>query len=282
MHNCFEYDNVNEIWRMEFGSLSEIVEYAVDGPCHYEGNRREIHEYLTEGGSFREGMTGKSAVAALTNPPVHLTRTVAEMADLLRQSIPPPQRKARKTRRNLDSGDEFDADAWARHDPDGWSETRREHVPNPSVRIGINTTCIWWMKPEHLLYRGAAAVALSDILTAQGINNEIRAFNSTRGLAEREGLVAMWLTVKPFTSPIDISAAAVALASIGFYRTIMFAAKVRGCKSKSHGSLGSVIPLPKSEREGLDILFDSDITDAASAILTVNKFVERMKEQPNV
>jgi hypothetical protein len=156
-------------------------------------------------------------------------------------------------------GDELDPMAWARRDGDGWSETRRER------------------KPADLLYRGAAAAALVDLLTDRGLSVELSMFFSSMGLekSRRGERFILRVIVKHADRPMDIGAVALAAAEIAFFRIITMSASGRLARRVLHDRMGYVAPLPDVDAADYDIVLDSDVLTESAAIDAVERHMAR-------
>src|ERR1051326_7143527 len=223
--------------RIEYASLTEALELAarrgyaagddaelIDG--RLERAAAESAESCNASGYFNGHNLG-SITHAVSNPPAELLRTVESMRARIAAQIPLPQRTRRRLATRRESGDELDALAWINRRPDGWTECVRDTVDSEVITIGVNLSTECSQRAESLLYRGAVAAALADILTAQGRSVEIVAIHSITAASTKIGRFESRLIVKASTAPLDIGAVAVALCEIAFYRLIVISADMR-------------------------------------------------------
>jgi hypothetical protein len=174
----------------------------------------------------------------------------------------------------LADGDELNAGAWVRRELDGWSQTKKVQRQKRVIRIACNVSVSALRKPEELYYRGAAAAALADILEAAGHSVEITMFTSQLGLFESksDSMSVMSCTVKQADAPMDLDSVALALAEIGVFRTVTFCAWATAATMKTSGSLGYPELLPRADRQGYDVIFESDILSKEAAIHALRRY----------
>ena len=87
--------------------------------------------------------------------------------------IEPPQNRQRVRKWSEDDGDEMDLDR-LQHDQAYWSTTTRKHRPGPqniTIISSIDMSCS--VRSRECLWRGAAAVALTELLEAAGYRVEL-------------------------------------------------------------------------------------------------------------
>jgi hypothetical protein len=141
----------------------------------------------------------------------------------------------------------------------------RETTPKRSVTIGVNLTVHCGRRAEHLLWRGAAAAALADILTQRGVNVEVVAFWSISDMSNTIGKVVSRYIVKRADMPMDVGAVSVALAEIAYARLVALYGLARHVPGRLNEGLGRCESLPQQDRAGIDYLAEQDITDRPAA-----------------
>lgn len=275
------------IHRVEYASVSDIVAVATaEGEGNHAGNidtidQRNRRHAAEDGDGYFNGYSLESIIAALDNPPQELVLAVERIKDQIETKVVAPTGRRRRTVRRLELGDELDPIAWVSRSPEGWSETRYQTERKHVARIAVNLSVHCRRTPQQLLYRGAAAAALADVLTVQGYSVEIVAFQSGSGLSSGQGSAVSSTIVKRADAPLDIGAVALALSEIAFFRIVTMSADARLCTSKLTGGWGHVEPLPDQDRKQFDIILDSDILTEAAAIAVVSRYATGITKARN-
>ena len=133
------------------------------------------------------------------------------------------------------------------------------------MTIGVNLTVHSGQRAEHLLWRGAAAAALADILTGRGINVEIVAFWTISDMSTASKMVVSRYVVKRADMPLDLGAVSVALSEIAYARLVALYGLARHLPGVLSDGLGSCNTLPPQDRAGIDYLAESNITSRTAA-----------------
>lgn len=153
------------------------------------------------------------------------------LEDLRHAALPTPKSRKRKMRWSSESGDELDLDR-LRAGQDYWRTTRREMQTGPStmtVLVDVGANCN--VAAEDILWRGAAAVALTQILEAAGYRVELWSVIRSRELFNSDttdGVVGCCL--KRTEDPLDVSTLINAVSG-WFFRTVGFLSLTLGNKS---------------------------------------------------
>jgi hypothetical protein len=124
------------------------------------------------------------------------------------------------------------------------------------VRIAINTSASAGVSADTLFGRGAACMALIDVLTRYGKETDITLFFSTKAATH---FVAVW-PVKPAGHRINPDRLAYAIGHPSLMRRQFFAALEHGAGEHAasfYGGYGYPVPLPK-DAGTYDIMIDSD------------------------
>ncbi len=143
-----------------------------------------------------------------------------------------------------------------------WVNSLRERIADT---IGVNLTVNAGQRAEHLLWRGAAAAALADILTQRGVNVEIVAFWTIGRISNRSDMVVSRYVVKRADMPLDLGAVAVALAEIAYARLICLYGLGRHMQGILSKHMGHCETLPAQDRAGIDYLAESNVTSRERA-----------------
>lgn len=256
-------------WTREFDSVTELIEFAENGPLGYAGN----HDLANGWEAGANGHTFNTLKAAIANPPTSLTGPVKEMAEQLVDSIRPPTRTRRKLRRNLEDGAELDPEAWLYRRPDGWSDTERVRTEKRIVRVLSHSGVLSHRSPSELMWRGAAVVAMADILTEMGFSVEVVGAARAREVDGRYGTVMTSAVVKRAESPIDLGALCLCLCEVGFHRLATLAVRARILTVPCAAAYGGTCNFTPEDRVGFDAVMDSDVYTKEAAYAAVLKIV---------
>jgi hypothetical protein len=258
------------IHRVEYGSVREIVEDALSTYAQTPENEarlRALHALAFTGDyKWANYYTRERLLDQVFNPPGDLLRAVDRMREHLIGELDLPTRPRRQVRRGLDWGDELDADRWLHRDPAPWERTERAPEPRRTITIGCNVSAHHQIKPEQLLYRGAAALALADLLTSQGCNVGIVLFKCVESPTNQVEQGVVRCVLKAPDMPLDLSALTFALCEIAFYRCVVVCAAARRWPGKLGSGLGYPNGLPAPDRRGLDYLIDSNVLGEDAAV----------------
>jgi len=262
------------VWRYEFGSVSEALADALDDYAQNCTTQEYLRKRLGYALSGRDGWANRFTKARLlrelSEPSQHLLDAVDRMRERLVGEVSMPAVARRRIRRGQEFGEELDADRWLVRDLAPWERCVRERTARRTVTIGCNLSVNAGVKPAQLLARGAAALALADILTSRGVNVGIVLFDSRSDPTRTVRRAVVRHHVKDPTMPLDLSAVAFAMCEIAFFRVAMALGGMRHFPGSMHESLGCARNLPAADREGLDFLIEADVLseDAAAAWLT--------------
>jgi hypothetical protein len=131
-----------------------------------------------------------------------------------------PTSHKRRTAWSEDGGDELDVHRM-RSGQAPWQECRRQSVSAPQmVSIVINVSASANVPTENIIWRGAAALVIADLLEAAGFNVEIvGVFHSYRGFRNGNHYLLAY-RMKRLDQPLDI-ATLVNAVSGWFFRTVI-------------------------------------------------------------
>jgi len=258
------------VWRFEHDSIRDAVRDAFTDYAQTEANRDKINlshrRSLTGDNTWAHHFTQERLLAEVSNPSQHLLDTVEEMKREIVGDLDLPAAPRRKVKRGLDYGDELDADRYLNREPNAWDRNCRELQPRRAVTIGCNVAVHFRRRPEELLYRGAAALALADVLTERGVNVGIVVFKCVREPSDRVEKAVTRYPVKDPLMPLDVGALAFAMCEIAFARVI----GVHGASRHYPGSLDSGYgysdDLPWADAKGLDYLIEQTVVSKESAV----------------
>lgn len=258
----------------EFDSVGSVVEYAFSrGAGDMAGNARFADSWLVRysGESWVAGATEDKVRQWLSTPPADILSAVAGIRDRIAEQVEPPTRKRRKLDRNREDGAELDPQAFIERRADGWTDVRAVRAPKSVVRVAVNLAVSCSRGRDELLYRGAAVVAIADVLSAAGHSVEVMAVHCASRASRGESTQAICVTVKPADAPLDVSSLCTACCEIGFFRYVVLAASARLAVGAVDPGLGYPRRLGSTEAKGMriDVAVDADVFDRESAIAAV-------------
>ena len=278
--------------RVEYESMSELIELALDRESgQNESNRAYVNGRLDQiesksgndydGITYYNGYTVSMMLKCIENPPTDLMMRVDELRRQIESGIEVESGRRRRVIRRLDAGDEVDPFAYAMGEVDCWSEARMVNAVKPVVRIAVNVVVSAMYGPETVVWRGAAAAALADILTIQGYSVELYAFEAVENFSDEpdEFRSVSKVIVKHSDMPIDLPSMAFALSEIAFFRIVMMSAGGRCLTGRIRLGWGRPVDLPPKETAEADIVIDQHIRSKEAAEALVRKYAHGIKSR---
>lgn len=217
-------------------------------------------------------------------------RGVAVVEEMLKElseaDLPRPQSRKRKSRWSEDSGDELCYDRLRGAQP-YWRETVRQMVHSQNtVTILVEIGALGSVDHEDILWRGAAAIALANILEDAGYQVEIWSVQLSLNTYKNRAASLRAVKLKECNQPFDLAALVNAVS--GWYlRTLNFASRVlsQHGNAENHGGMGSRVN-PEEYPAVLDMISTDEnrmvIADAycykdavSTAKAELNKFIEK-------
>jgi hypothetical protein len=255
--------------RITFDSVGEAVVDALADYAQNDHNRTfiagRLAGHMNGHDDWANYYTRSKLLDTIANPPRKLLAAVEEMRQSLMDEVCPPVCSRRRVVRNQDFGDELTPEAVLVRSLTPWERMSRETQPRRSVTIGVNLTVHSGQRAEHLLWRGAAAAALADILTQRGVNVEIVAFWTIGRISNRSDMVVSRYVVKRADMPLDLGAVSVALAEIAYARLICLYGLGRHLPGILSKHLGHCESLPEADKAGIDYLAERNVTSREAA-----------------
>src|SRR5262245_9403611 len=152
----------------------------------------------------------------------HGMEVIQEMLDALREvALPRPQNIRRQRTWSEDTGDEICLDRMKRGQP-YWRTTHRDHRPGPlSVTIVTDLETSMYVKPDDILWRGASAICLTQLLEEAGYRVELWTAAHSGSSEDRSKEFLNATCLKRGGEPIDLSSFVNAVSGWS-YRTINF------------------------------------------------------------
>ena len=256
------------VYRYHWESISALVADAARNAAQSPAWLTELDGWLGKAGTrFMNGMTLAKLAVAVSQPDASLLQAVDELRAEIADSVQLPKAARRHVVHARECGQELDPDAVRERRPNAWDGTARQPTPSRCVTIGINLSANCHLRQEHLLYRGAAACALADVLSERGVNVRIVAFDATRDPSEAVKLGVVSVELKAADMPMDLAAVATAACDIGFFRLGVVTAQCRRWPGdKPDDGLGYATALPAADRAGIDYLVEQHVTTREAAV----------------
>ena len=177
------------------------------------------------------------------------------------------------------SGDELDLERLQSGDPLCWKSYKREKTDGPtSLTIIIDTSTPWNVHSSDILWRGAAAIALTHVLESKGYSVELWVTNGATFFANRSypGVTACCL--KRTSDPLDMSTLVNTVAG-WFYRTVTFTLMDTIC-AKTHETCSSGYGCVYNPTEtDLDEITPDALRIYSSGVFTFNGAVSLMESE---
>lgn len=203
----------NEIWK--FDSVAEMDrETNPDFARDYVGNTSFIGRELKTFDDVKDAITSNWDEGILT---------MMEFSERLENETLPEIKSLKARRRYNNSEGEVDTDRMLGGDPNYYFQMEKEQDGKlPEVTIVIDCTGEYYRDAMDLLWRGAAAIAMTKILEEKGYRSEIWACSGSRFYDEHPDRgVVVATQLKKTSDPLDVSTL-INTVSGWFFRTEMF------------------------------------------------------------
>ncbi len=267
--------NASKEFRHEFNSVGEAIEFAISDIAPINSSNQSVIARMKEysGKSFWNRRTLDDIRAMVNSPDVDLMGKVETMREKLGVEFPLPSTVKRQRRRGLCEGDEIDADRYARRVPEIWEKVVRVSADKRIVRIGVNICVNASERAENMLWRGAAAIALSDYLQASGASVEIVAFDASSSACNQTTYSLFSIICKRADMPADQGAIVTALCELGFFRAVLFL-----CEAKmlpGYVDYGTSSLLRPEDAKTVDFLLDTNVKGESAAIAWIESAINK-------
>lgn len=211
-----------------FDSLTELMNYTDAGKFSNSEGTDWVGAYLP---------TWSAAVDKVVQPWPEGAAIVESFVERLEDSALPEVRdRKRRVRFNDHDGDDIDLDR-LRSGQDYWRKSERQETHGPqTLTVITDLTARAYVDAKDVLWRGAAAIAITKILEAKGYQVELWAIkgwhrtNNTQGL-DKVNRVVTGVQLKRPCDPLDVGTISGAL-SAWFYRTINFTMTKTQCSKE--------------------------------------------------
>lgn len=266
-------------YAVEFDSIGHVIKLAQAAGVARHADSAVIVDQRNKSSSGKEWANYATFAKInewMVKPQPGLVAAVEDMKRRIEDVVQAPTRERRKLRRNREDGDELDPQAVLERRADGWTEVEHTAVPKHTVTIGVNLTVAAVCKPHHLLYRGAAAAALADLLTQSGHSVEVVGFVACRHPGNMVDDIMMRVPLKRADMPMDMTSLAVAAAEIGFFRMVMISCIGRVIPGRVDWGFGSPRSMRAEELMNVDVCMDANLFGEEAAVAAVQAAMARV------
>jgi hypothetical protein len=269
-----------ELGSGDYPDVESFLEAVAAGPLRSENRETFDRFYERDGGAgaswYGAGCeTGRAVLKVVREGWPEGARMVADLLDKTSAATAVPLDRRRRMIRT-DQGDSLDMVAVYRgHLDRAWSRAVRRTSRGPQrVSILANMLCSGFESALVLAWRGAAAVAIADRLTAAGYQVRIVVGFGGRCKGEK---VSCRITVKDHGGPLD-EATAAAVAVPGFFRALGHAWTAAHHPDRI-GSPG--MSVQSCDLEADEIVLSHEIRDESSAVAAIDSAIERVNQGPD-
>ncbi len=185
--------------------------------------QKDVADYRQVGRRFRGWNEARAAAESPWQDGLDILQEMIFEVDRERIEVPAALDVRRRRRWAADDGDEVCLDR-LRAGQDAWQSTARVAVNHPrQVTIFANVSASAGVSHDAILWRGAAAICLADLLEKQGYRVELWACEYGRSLHMDNQYSLDAAKLKGMAEPLDISTIVNSLSG-WFFRTVFFQA----------------------------------------------------------
>ena len=265
-------------------SVGLFLEHALaDGQATHPANAAQADNhssaraYSADRRAFYNGFSRDTLTEAIANPPCNLTIAVDELTAEITSATIAPTGVERQTVYGLSVGAEVDPVSYGLCQYGTmWTDAVDTQADRLTLTLACNLSVHSRQSASELLYRGAAAAALADLLTLRGYSVEI--LGCTSGVVycgtRSSSLAPRYLhsvLVKPADAPMDVASVALVLSEIAVFRMAFLAIKLRSAPRRVQEGIGQPRDLNEADKAELnaDIVCDQTVTSRADAVAWV-------------
>jgi hypothetical protein len=175
-------------------------------------------------------------------------------------------------------GDEVDFDKLRAGQP-FWRKSVREETTGPTtVTIITDTTTPCSRNPEDILWRGAAALALTILLEAKGYGVEVWVVNGSHLFGNGKKPVFTACCLKRCSDPLDQSTL-VNMVAGWFYRTVTFTLLETICKNENRKPESGYGMASSPVQDDLDLLTSDELRFYSSGVYSFNGALDVIRSE---
>lgn len=264
-----------------FDEVAEVI--ATCAGANFQSNEDKLGRLLP---------TWRSVTEAVDRPWTEGLEVVQRFIDKLEsEELPEIRSVVRRTRHDEDDGDEIDLDRMRAGQP-YWRVSRRETTNSPTEgTIVVSLAAEKTVSPTDILWRGAAAIAMADILERQGFSVALWAVQcSSPYEGDQYRRLTVAIPLKAHGDRLDLSTL-VNTISGWFYRSVLFTL-VRTLVAQQGKRVAKGLGTPESPyTNDIDLfadkknrLYASHCTDRHGAEYTAERGLRQVREsqEPDV
>jgi hypothetical protein len=285
MENRKAVQGSDRVFRYQFDSISDAVESALSNFGATEENAirvtNEIDSSLTGRCSWANYYSKESFMNCLKESPKRLVDAVEEMKNEILSDVADfvGYQPRRKVKRGQEFGDEICSDRFLSRIPNVWERSVKVMMPKKTVRIGANLSVNCNVGAEQLIYRGAAALALADILNSKGFNVEIASYFTIRHLTNKAEWFTSKIVLKNSSMPLNVGSLAFVMCDIAFPRIVMALGSARLLDGTIDGGFGYAAGLTTADRNECDYIIDANVLSKEAAINWIKTSVNKKESE---
>jgi hypothetical protein len=263
--------------------LAGMVEYADHGIRQGRGHENAVTPARESSFIGRRFADWSAVKAALDQPWQNGLDEVQWMLFELRKVALPPVKCQKRRPRFSDEGDEVDQDR-LRSGQDYWRSMRRESVTGPKTFCIIAAMTTPANKDSmDVLWRGAVAVILADLLEEQGHRVELWACHRTSHAYKSGAGNFQAACLKRTDEPVDIATLTNAVSG-WCYRTVWFQDMEAEPRSKTRAGLGHCLTISEYDPHvkvlagGADLIVIDGIWNKDAALAFAARTIESLNQ----
>lgn len=262
---------------ISFDSVAEMVEEAARGAQKHPNTITSLGNFYLVGRHFK--IFDDVATASNKVWKKGMARYDAMMAELQSEHIKPPVSIRRTARWSEDEGDDLSIDRLRSGAP-FWRTTKREHRPGPvnvTIVTDVNASC--GILTAHILWRGAAAICLTNLLESAGYRVELWvADRSADVFVESFDYCLITCLLKACNAPVDPSSLINAVSG-WFFRSAFFASLgLFGMNVQNNlGSTRPLAPAVKNITPDSKVIIVENVWEKSAAVEFVKKVISHFE-----
>jgi hypothetical protein len=205
------------------------------------------------------------------------------LTELRGAELPKPSSRIRRFRWNEDDGDELDNDRLRSGQPCWRNAHREQHTGSQTISIFVNIAARYNVRADQILWRGATAIALANLLEGAGYRVEFWAVRySERGYVDGADTFQV-AKLKRADQPLD-SATLVNGVSGWFLRTVVYQDMYSEQKSAPSDGLGRASYLSEHDERLVDLVAGNQaividgVWERAAALAKVREVIEGLNK----
>lgn len=262
-----------------YESVQHLIE-AVEGKPMLACNADNLEYTLTRATDFVNHHNLTTLKESIFNPTKKSTYRLEQLKKEIETEIEVTRGDDLVHHDGLDGGTHFDCVELLGGNSDCWSVWELADSKVPAVKLIVDMSIRCNRSPSVMLWRGATAAAMADLLEDNGIATEIVAVRySTDTYQDMSGHVMQELVIKRATEQLTMSAVAAALCEVATCRLLMFAATYVTGVGRVNSGLGWPVEgyTPPCLIEEHDLVVPSTIENHRQAVAWIKEYAAKYR-----